>query len=283
MTTEGIPFSKLNGSGNDFLLIDARDGVLDGIDRPVFASRVCDRKRSVGADGLIVIESSRSADFRWDFYNADGSRAEMCGNGGRCAARFAFIRGIAPDRMSFETGAGIIDAAVQEDVVKLRLTDPVDLRLDETIAIDGRDCLVSSINTGVPHVIHYVDDLAGCDVCHLGRSIRYHERYQPRGTNANFVKIVDKGTIAVRTYERGVEDETLACGTGSVAAALITAGKGLVASPVAVRVKSGEILRIHFEQSASGFRRIYLEGRTAVVCEGRLWKEAFINRCSGAS
>ncbi len=277
-----IEFYKMSGSGNDFILIDNRQRQVEenigGMSVVEFVQAVCTPRISVGADGLILIQESGKADFSWRFFNADGSEVEMCGNGGRCAARFAFLKGIAPDRMSFETVAGLIDAEVREDIVKLRLTDPRELRPEETIAIDGRDYPVSSINTGVPHVVHYVEDLDAFDVFNMGRKIRYHAHWQPRGTNANFVKPVDKNRILVRTYERGVEDETLACGTGSVAAALITAWKGLAESPVDVQVKSGETLRIHFEKSGSGFSRIYLEGRTAVVCEGCLWEEAYRNR-----
>ncbi len=277
-----IDFFKMSGSGNDFILIDNRrrqvEENIGEMDVVAFVQAVCTPKISLGADGLILIQESTKADFSWRFFNADGSEVEMCGNGGRCAARFAYLQGIAPERMSFETGAGIIDAEVREDIVKLRLTDPGDLRPDETIAIDGRDYRVSSINTGVPHVVHYVEDLEAFDVFHTGRKIRWHEHWQPRGTNANFVKPVDNHRIRVRTYERGVEDETLACGTGSVASALITAWKGQAASPVDVEVKSGEILRIHFEKTAVGFRRVYLEGKTAVVCAGRLWPEAYARR-----
>lgn len=270
-----IDFLKMSGSGNDFILIDNRDGSLPVENVRDFVKRVCERVGSVGADGMILIEKSDRVDFRWRFFNADGSEVDMCGNGGRCAARFALIRKIAGERMSFETGAGIIDAEVSGSRVKLRLTDPHSLRMDETIPVNGRNIDVSSINTGVPHVIHYVDDLDGFDVFQTGRSIRYHAHYQPAGTNANFVKIIDRHAIRVRTYERGVEGETLACGTGSVAAALISSWKGQADSPVNVAVKSGETLKIHFEKTERGFERVYLEGGAAVVYEGRLWTEAY--------
>jgi diaminopimelate epimerase len=199
----------------------------------------------------------------------------MCGNGGRCAARFALIKGIASEKMSFETGAGIIDAVVKGDVVKLRLTDPRNQELDYQLITEKGALAASSINTGVPHVVCFVDDLKHFDVFNTGRMIRYHEHYRPAGTNANFVKGVDASTIRVRTYERGVEDETLACGTGSVASALIAACKGLVASPVDVIVQSGETLRIYFEITETGFKNVYLEGGTKVVYEGLLWEEAY--------
>jgi diaminopimelate epimerase len=229
----------------------------------------------VGADGLIIIEKSENADFRWRFFNADGSEVDMCGNGGRCAARFAFIKGIAGEKLSFETRAGIIDAEIKGDIVKLKLTDPYNLQANLSIPVEGQLLEISRINTGVPHVVHFVNDLDLFDVFHIGRILRYHEQFRPEGTNANFVEIVDKASIRVRTYERGVEDETLACGTGAVASALISSWKGLIESPVNVRVRSGETLKIYFKKTKHGFEDIYLEGNTKVVYEGRIWDEAY--------
>jgi diaminopimelate epimerase len=273
-----IEFYKMSGSGNDFILIDNRDGSLAVGDIVAFVKSVCERKVSVGADGLILIERSDRGDFKWRFYNADGSEAAMCGNGGRCAARFALLRGIAGEKMSFETAAGIIDAEVRGNVVKLRLTDPRDPVMDDEIRVENRILFVHSINTGVPHVVHFVRDPDDFDVFNTGRALRYHEHYRPAGTNANFAAVLDDHTLRVRTYERGVEDETLACGTGSAAAALIAARKGLVESPVDVRVQSGETLRIHFEQTEGGFTKVYLEGNAKVVYQGLLWDEAWVKK-----
>jgi diaminopimelate epimerase len=270
-----IEFFKMSGSGNDFILIDNRNQSLNVSNITDFVKTVCERKVSVGADGLIIIENSDRADFRWRFFNADGSEVEMCGNGGRCAARFATIKGIAKENLSFETQAGIIDAEVRGDVVKLRLTDPHQMRVDFSIPIEKQSSEVSFINTGVPHVVHFVKNLDMFDVFAIGRKIRYHSEFQPAGTNANFVETKDRKTIRVRTYERGVEDETLACGTGAVASALISSAKGLVESPVDVRVQSGELLKIYFSKADSGFRDIYLEGKAKVVYEGRIWDEAY--------
>ena len=270
-----IEFFKMSGSGNDFILIDNRQGTLAVGNVVEFVKSVCERKVSVGADGLIIIEPSDRVDFRWRFFNADGSEVEMCGNGGRCAARFAYLMGIAGEKMSFETVAGIIDAEVRGDVVKLRLTDPRDLVMNDQIQIKNQTLFVHSLNTGVPHVVHFVRDPDGFDVFNTGRAIRYHEHYQPAGTNANFVSVLDSHTLRVRTYERGVEDETLACGTGSVASALIAARKGQVESPVDVRVQGGELLRIYFEMTSDGFAKVYLEGKAKVVYQGKLWDEAW--------
>jgi diaminopimelate epimerase len=271
-----IEFFKMSGSGNDFILIDNRDKSLTVKNLPDFVRKLCQRADSIGADGLILVEPSEKVDFRWRFFNADGSEAEMCGNGGRCAARFAFLKGLAGQNLSFETRAGIIDAEVRGEVVKLRLTEPFDLRINQLVTIDGHPFEVNSINTGVPHVVHFVNNLDHFDVFNVGRMIRYHEQYQPAGTNVDFVQVLDTHTLQIKTYERGVEDETLACGTGAVASALVSSWKGLVESPVSVIVKSGEILKIYFEKTDHGFSRIYLEGTARVIYEGRLWKEMFL-------
>ena len=268
-----IEFFKMTGSGNDFILIDNRDESIIIENMPDFVQNICLRVTSVGADGVIFIEKSDRVDFRWRFFNADGSEAEMCGNGGRCAARFGFLKGFTGEKLSFETRAGIIDAEVKGEVVKLRLTDPHNLRINQLINMDGHPFEVNSINTGVPHVVHFVNDIEHFDVQTIGRQIRYHDRYQPEGTNANFVEVIDKHTIRIRTYERGVENETLACGTGSVASALISSWKGLIESPVDVIVKSSEILKVYFDKSERGFSKIYLEGTARVIYEGQLWNE----------
>ncbi len=271
-----IEFYKLSGSGNDFILIDNMDGSLKVGDLSSFAKTVCRRQVSVGADGLIVFEPSEKVDFKWRFFNADGSEAEMCGNGGRCAARFAFLRGIAGEHMAFETIAGVISAEVKDDVAKIRLTAPHGLAMDNLIAVGGRETAVHSIDTGVPHAVCFTDNIEHFDVVNTGREIRRHNHFFPAGTNANFVSVIDGHTLRVRTYERGVEDETLACGTGSVASALIASRKGFVQSPVSVRVQGGETLTIYFEQTENGFTDVYLEGRVTVVYQGNLWDEAWM-------
>jgi diaminopimelate epimerase len=269
-----IPFSKLNGSGNDFLLIDNRGGILRGVDLPAFVGKVCDRSRSVGADGVIFIENSRRADFRWQFYNADGSRAEMCGNGGRCAARFAVERGIARRTLGFETDAGLIRAEVKGRTVKLQMTPPHGLALAKSLTLGGRKITYSFLNTGVPHAVLFVPDLEKIDLMGTGRGIRTHRVFAPRGTNVNFVRVKD-GTVWVRTYERGVEGETLACGTGAVAAGILSAMHGTVRPPVPVRTRGGEILTIHFDLDQGGFGEVYLEGDTSWSCDGKIFREAY--------
>jgi diaminopimelate epimerase len=199
----------------------------------------------------------------------------MCGNGSRCVARYAYLKGIAPKKMSFETLAGIISAEVNDAVVKVRLTDPSPVQLIGNLVIDDCQFVLDSVDTGVPHAVTFVDNLETCTVFEWGRKIRRHERFQPRGTNANFVMVIDRHKIRVRTYERGVEDETLACGTGDVAAVLAAASRGLVETPVDVIVQSGETLRIYFTKKGDRFGDIYLEGKVKIVYSGLLFEEAY--------
>ena len=270
-----ISFYKMSGSGNDFIIIDNRDLSLNVGNLSTFARRVCARKISVGADGLLLIEPSASVDFKWQFFNSDGSMGEMCGNGSRCVARYAYLRGVAGAKMSFETIAGIITAEVHGDVVKVRLTDPSPLKIGQQILLDGREALLDCIDTGVPHAVSFVDHLETCAVFDTGRKIRRHEFFQPKGTNSNFACVLDRHKMKVRTYERGVEDETLACGTGVVASALAAAGRNLVDSPVDVTVQSGETLRVYFTRRDHRFEGIYLEGKVKIVYQGLLFEEAY--------
>jgi len=270
-----IPFMKMSGSGNDFILIDHRTPFLNEDHLKDFIRKVCQRRISVGADGLILIEPSKKADFKWRFYNADGGEAEMCGNGGRCAARFAYLKGIAGPSLKFETLAGILSAQVDGKRVKLEMTKPFGLKLDETISIDGEEQIFSSINTGVPHAILFVGDLERVDILRMGRTIRYHSYFSPSGTNVNFVQLEKGSQLSLRTYERGVEDETLACGTGAVASALIASFKGLVKSPVSVKTRGGEVLTVYFKIEAKDVKSVFFEGDVHIVYEAEMWEEAY--------
>jgi diaminopimelate epimerase len=269
-----IPFFKMSGSGNDFILIDNRDGVVDEENLSQWIASVCRRKHSVGADGLILIEHSKRADFKWRFFNADGGEAEMCGNGGRCVARLAHIRGIASESLSFETQAGVVRAQVTGKSVKLEMPEPSSVVLGYSLQVESKTVTVSSVTVGVPHAVLWVDDIESVPILTMGPAIRYHEQFVPAGTNVNFVQILDDGGLAIRTYERGVEDETLACGTGSVAAALVAAENNLVQSPGVLRTRGGEVLKIHFEKKENGFSNVFLEGDARVIYEGNLSEEA---------
>jgi len=266
--SEGMEFYKMTGGGNDFILIDNCSGKIDVAALRPFIPRICRRKLSVGADGLIVLENSDKANFRWHFFNADGSEAEMCGNGGRCAARLAHYLGIAPADLSFETAAGIIQAQVKGTVVKLTLPPPTDIRLGITLPIGEEEISVDFINTGVPHSVIFAPELTEVDVVGLGRQIRYHQAFQPAGTNVDFVR-VENSAVEIRTYERGVEDETLACGTGAVAAAVIAGLRGLVTSPTTVIPRSGEALTIYYKGEQK-IMEVSLEGEVRMIYRGWL-------------
>ncbi len=276
LTQFPIPFVKMSGTGNDFIIIDHRKPLIPVEAMPEFASLVCRRKFSAGADGLIFIEDADQADFKWRFFNADGSLAEMCGNGARCAARFAYMHGIAPARMRFETLAGIIEAQVSDIEVSVKMTEPVDVQMHREIMVDDKPVLLHSVDTGVPHAVVFVDDIEQTDVCALGSRIRHHEAFMPAGTNVNFVQKLD-GAFKVRTYERGVEDETLACGTGATACALIAALLDQTASPVEIITSGGDRLAIIFDvQDGMSADNVFLKGPAHVVYKGELNAEALL-------
>ncbi len=270
-----IPFFKMSGSGNDFIIIDNRAGNWDHLKTPEFVRTVCMRSISVGADGMIFIEGSDRSDFSWRFFNSDGSEAEMCGNGGRCAARFSVLNRIAGSNLSFETIAGIIRAEVKDEHVKIQLPEPKNQEMNIELDTDGQSFNLHSINTGVPHVVIFVEDIENTDVKSLGAKIRFHPHFQPAGTNVNFVSQEKKNVLNIRTYERGVEDETFACGTGSVAAALIAVSMGKASSPVHVRTKGGEVLKVFTSRKLPPFKDVCLEGGARVVCQGEIWEEAY--------
>lgn len=266
----GIDFVKMVGTGNDFIVVDDRSGRIGRKAREC-ARRWCERKRSIGADGLLVLERSKKAAFRMRIYNPDGTEAEMCGNGIRCIAKFAAERRIARGRFQIETLAGLIEATILGDVVKARLVDPSDLRLGFLLDLSGRRRITHFINTGVPHAVVLEKSIREVNVDALGREIRRHREFAPAGANANFVAIKPGNRIEVRTYERGVEGETLSCGTGSTASALVAAAVKGLRSPVVVHTESGDTLRVYFTRTASGeFHDVYLEGRVRKIFEGRV-------------
>jgi len=264
-----LHFTKMNGAGNDFVLVDNRAGIM-ALDQAGIA-RLCDRHRGIGADGLLAVEpAEKGADFRMRYYNADGGEVEMCGNGARCFARFVNrLHEFALKSVTFETMAGVIGAEFLGDRVRLRMSEPHSLALNETLPVNERDLTIHSLNTGVPHAVVFVDDLETIDVRGDGAALRYHERFAPRGTNANFVRVTGSGRISIRTYERGVEDETLACGTGTVAGALIHHLLHGTPSPIDVLVRGGDTLTIGFAQTAGGaFTEVTLAGPGDFVFDG---------------
>lgn len=269
-----IKFNKMCAGGNDFIIVDNRESILPE-DKSSLAKKICQRRFSVGADGLLLLENSSQTDFRMRIFNPDGSEPEMCGNGACCITRFAHLRGIAEKRMSFETGAGQMEAEIVDEGVKLQMGEPNNIGLNLEIPLKEGKYTLHKINTGVPHAVSFVDNLEEVDVKGLGSQIRYHSQFQPEGTNADFVQVVDGRTLKMRTYERGVEDETDACGTGAVAAATIAFSlKKVTEIPVRVESRGGEVLKVYFNSEGQKVTNVYLEGEARTVYEGELkWED----------
>jgi diaminopimelate epimerase len=268
-----LAFSKMSGAGNDFVVIDNRGGsVTDGAE---LAKRICTRGLSVGADGLILIERSSSASFRMRYYNSDGSLGEFCGNGTRCAARFAFLAGICAGNMTIETDAGIVSADVADSgSVTISLPTPKAFRADRPVTIGDKVVHGSSIVVGVPHYVIFLrDDLWSQEIAALGRAIRQHRELQPDGANVNFVVVRDRHSVELRTYERGVEAETMACGSGIVASVSVSALFGKVKSPVSILTRSGATLQVSYELHGDELRNIRLKGDARLIYRSVLTAE----------
>ena len=290
-----LKFSKMNGAGNDFVLLDNRHGAL-ALDKPAIA-KICDRHRGIGADGLLVVEPAQNgADFRMRYYNSDGGEAEMCGNGARCFAKFAQRVAGRNGEVSFETMAGVIRAQMLGENVRIQMSGPHSLALNETLRAGTAKIVVHSLNTGVPHAVVFTgdctkpserrstsdespagallhalrEDLESVDVRALGRALRFHPHFEPKGTNVNFVMQTGPNAIAIRTYERGVEDETLACGTGMVACALIFHEIAGATSPVQVKVRGGDTLEIAWEKDGGSWKNVTLTGPADFTFDGEI-------------
>jgi diaminopimelate epimerase len=264
-----LRFTKMNGAGNDFVMIDNRS---DGVRlQPEQIVRICDRHAGVGADGILLLEKgSNGADFRMRYYNRDGGEAEMCGNGARCFARFANKVANAPTKISFQTPAGLIRGELHGELVTLLMSEPKDLRLGLELVAKGREERVHFINSGVPHVVVSVSQVEDVDVRNRGEALRRHEKFSPAGANVNFIEKHGLKKILVRTYERGVEDETLACGTGVVASALVFAATEKVDGPICVVVRSGSELSVDFKRAGERFTNVTLTGPAEFAFEGTI-------------
>ena len=263
-------FWKMHGAGNDFVLLDDRDLSFPAAEREWLCS-IAQRRNGIGCEGVILIQPSDKADFRMRFYNPDGGEVEMCGNGARCVARLASELGVAPVTMSIDTVAGVLRADVDGDDVCLHMTLPIDWTPALSLQLAEGPVTVSSLNTGVPHVVRFLDSeeaLAALDVRRAGSEVRYHSQFAPAGTNANYVAILDATTIRVRTYERGVEAETMACGTGITAAALAAMQQGLVTGPVRVHAASGDVLTVDGRLTDEGADAVTLRGPAVHVYRG---------------
>ncbi len=270
---EPLPFSKLAGGGNDFVIIDNRKSVVS--DPSALARIVCTRALSVGADGLILIEGSATATFRMRYFNSDGSLAAFCANGTRCAARFAFVNLIAGKQMSIETDAGIVGAEAGDGtLVTLSLPIPDRFQKDRPLKVGELEILGSSIVVGVPHYVVFLrEKFWDQDISSLGRAIRTHSDLAPDGANVNFVFVRDRHAIDVRTYERGVEGETFSCGSGVVASVVTSALSNRVDSPVSVLTRSGITLEVRFRHEFDFVSDLKLKGDARLVYRSAITSE----------
>ena len=271
--TESVPFYKMQGCGNDFVIIDNRELGVPESAMADWAKAVCARAFGVYADGLFFLENTDdpNLDYRWHFYNSDGSRAEMCGNASRCAGKLAHALGLAPAEHTFGTDAGPIKAKVLLDGpdqgrVKVQLTPPRNTQTDIILTVDGQPVTAHFTDTGVPHTVVFLNDVTALDIMNLGPKIRYHEHFAPAGTNVNFAQIVDRNTMLLRTYERGVEAETYACGTGAAATQLLANTLGLTDEFANLTTSGNEVLTIFLEEG-----NVFLQGAAELTFKGDLY------------
>jgi diaminopimelate epimerase len=259
----------MHGAANDFIMVDDRKEVFPS-ENSKWIAQIAARRTGIGCEGVILIQPSDTSDFRMRFFNPDGNEVEMCGNGARCAAQLAHEIGAAPAEMTIDTVAGQLRAETLGDRVRLHMTPPKDWRMNFSLEIDGSELACHFVNSGVPHVVRIVDDLDDVDVQRIGSAIRYHHTFAPDGTNANFIHITGPRTLRIRTYERGVEEETLACGTGMVAAGLIAGKLGLVSAPVNITCASGDTLEVNFTLTDDSAEDVTLTGPAVHVYQGSL-------------
>ncbi len=279
-----IEFMKMHGSGNDFIVIDNRTSVLVEAELSAFSVLVSRRAMSIGADGVVLIENpiEPETDFRWRYFNADGSEGEMCGNGAMCGARFAEHIGAASSDMAFSTMSGVVRARVDGDTgqVVLTMPDTGPVEAPRSVEVDGVAYELIPIQVGVPHCVLYVDDAdtfgSRAELERIGRAIRRSDAFLPDGTNVNVVSQLGENRLRMRTYERGVEAETLACGTGAVASAVVSASRGLMNSPVEIIASSGMSLVASFDLSENGARTVALRGQTRIVMTGSIRPDALV-------
>ena len=285
---ERIPFWKMSGCGNDFVVIDNRAGIIPSSAAGALTKAVCRHRVSVGADGVVLIQSPTpggGADFDWRYINADGNDGEFCGNGSLCGARFAYLNQIAPAHCTFSTASGLVHADVSElsndPRVKIAIADPGRPNLHNTIEVDGASVELHAISVGVPHAVMVVADadafLPGAEFAAFGRVVRNHPFFAPAGVNFNVISVRPDGVIRMRTYERGVEAETLACGSGSIASAIVATALGLTRAPTTVITSSGRPLYQEFDWDGHCARNVSLGGEARIVSVGEIWPDALLD------
>lgn len=266
-----LSFTKMQGAGNDFVVLDNREGQINL--RADQIRQICGRRFGIGSDGIVLLEKAPSPDFdaQMVYHNSDGSRGEMCGNGARCFTAFAFSKGLGHDeKLRFLTDAGPMSAISTDGLITLEMTPPTDLRMNIEFSLKTGPATVHFLNTGVPHVVRFVENLSKVDILSEGPELRHHQAFSPKGTNVNFAQIEPGGIIRVRTFERGVEEETLACGTGVTAAAIAANLLFDISSPIRLQVAGGPILQVGFQRDAGAFRNVTLTGPAAIVYQGTI-------------
>lgn len=263
---KNLNFTKMSGAGNDFIVIDNMAGKITL--NPPQISKMCARQTGIGADGIIMPERKKGYDFYMRFYNSDGSEAEMCGNASRCISRFVYLRSYAGKKIKFLAKDGPHTAQIMQGTnVKIEMTDPTPVQDGIKVTAVGKQFVGGYVNTGVPHFVIEMKKLSAADIVTPGREIRFSKKFAPKGTNVMFIEKVKDG-YAIRSYERGVEGETLACGTGATAAAIVLASRRKTKSP-SVFYAPGGTLKIYFENQGGSFRKVYLEGPADIVFEGK--------------
>lgn len=261
-----VAFAKYSGCGNDFIIMEAPPCPED---TGLLATALCSRKQGIGADGLIILSPAQKGDFRIAFFNADGSEAEMCGNGARSAVHYFHTKNPQQRFYTFETKERLLKAEVHESEVAISMGEVLAIELRKELFINRTKLPLVSMNTGVPHALLFTDDLEAIDMETMGKKVRYHSSFAPAGTNFSAVKMT-KDQVLIRTYERGVEAETLACGTGATAAAIAAALLFNVAPPVKVKVRSGDTLTIDFSLAAGKPAGVKLSGPCHEVFRGEI-------------
>ena len=277
-----MKFWKMNGAGNDFVIINNMEEKIPAEKFPYVAKTLCERHLSIGADGFMVVENPNNpseADYRMVFYNSDGSMGEMCGNGARCICRYGYEKGLAGEVQRVETTAGIVTGErIDKRLYRVRLNDPCNLRLDEPVEIDGETYICSYIelgNPGIPHCVVPISNLKDYPealLFELGRKLRYYKGY-PKGANVNFCEIIGKDHIFERTYEKGVEDFTYACGTGTGSVVTVLTLKGKVSGKNVKVDMTGGNLFIDVEREEDKIKNLYLTGPTNIVAKGEVTDE----------
>lgn len=265
-----IEFVKMQGTGNDFIMLDNRKQIFPSQNVELIKG-LCNRRLGIGADGIILIENSKKNDFKMRILNADGSEAEMCGNGARCAVKYASMLKIINNSCSVETVARELKATLNLNSVKINMGSPMDLKSPINLNYENQEFEVYFINTGVPHAVMFVEDINTTDVFNIGKFLRYHEAFKPKGTNCNFVQITGQSSIKVRTYERGVEDETYSCGTGTCASAIISVlYKELKWPIISTTIKNDSLIVDSTISKNNEIQEFFLNGPVTVTFNGEV-------------